>query len=135
MAKDILKVNRGDTFSFTVLVEDLSSKNEFYTLKNTDILYFALMPPHGKFEEAEQNGGIIRYFLAEDQNEFGTFDIKLNSADTRDLFLGVYYYSLKLQKLDIDENEFRNNLEDYVGNFNLGEIQTVVKRTKFIINE
>ncbi len=137
MAKNIIRMNRGDTFPFTAIVEDPKNLNSFYKLTNTDILYFAILPPHSRFEDAEKDGGIIRYFLAEDQKDSGSFEIVLNAKDTKDLHPGVYYYCLKLQKLPAEEygESFKNNLENIVGNFELGEIQTVVKRTKFVINE
>ena len=139
MAKNILKMNRGDTFSFNVVIEDPSTTNAVYKLKESDILYFAIMPPHSKFEDAEKNGGILRYFIAEDQSNAGSFEILLTPKDTKDLFPGVYYYSLKLQKLSIEDYEdasyLKNNFENFIGNFSLGEIKTVVPRAKFIINE
>lgn len=137
MAKNIMRMNRGDTFPFTAVIEDPKAPNSFYRLGSTDILYFAILPPHSRFEDAEKDGGIIRYFLAEDQKDSGSFEIVLNAKDTKDLHSGVYYYCLKLQKLPVDEygESFKDNLEKIVGDFALGEIQTVVKRTKFIINE
>lgn len=124
MSKKIIKINRGDSYSFGVRIPMFDSTAENYILTDKDVLYFAIMHPHQRFEDAI----LIKGYTYKDQDiETGEFNIKVTPNDTRELSPGVYYYTVKLQRggtieivSDFDEPE---------------EVRTIIERTKFIINE
>lgn len=124
MSTKIIKINRGDSFSFDVripLKEDLT-KN--YKLKDTDVLYFALLYPHQPFEDAI----LIKGYTAEDQDvKTNEISIALTPNDTRSLTPGIYYYTVKLQ--------CGGTIETVSDNDEPKEVRTIIERTKFIINE
>ena len=124
MSINIYKVNRGGSFEFkTVIPErDNWSKNYFLTAK--DALYFALLYPNQRFEDAI----LIKGYTVEDQDdETGEIIIKLTPNETRSLTPGIYYYTTKLQC---------GGTLEAVGDFDEPEeVRTIIERTKFIINE
>ncbi len=130
MSTTILKLNRGDYFSFNISIEDDTHPTGIYDLQPNDILYFALMNPHASFEDAI----ILRGYTYNDAVKTVTssgpihiFNIELTREDTIDLKPGVYYYTFKLQK-----NADLSNPGLTDPNTNL---TTIIERTKFIINE
>lgn len=117
--KNIITINRGDTYSFDFTINDASSPTSRYILSNDDVLYFGLMDPHQPFEHAL----VKKRFTKDDCDEAGNLVITIRPEDTLDLIPGVYYYSIKLHRLaDTDE--------DYID-----EVITVINKTKFIIND
>ncbi len=120
----IIKLNRGDSFNFSIVPFSYYTKESLYKLKPDDVVYFALMNPHQPFEEAF----LIKGYTFEDQNtKTGEIEIKITPNDTRELKPGVYYYTIKLQRggtLDVI-----NDLDEP------DEVCTIVERTKFIVNE
>ena len=117
MSTRIIKINRGDSFNF-----DLSIPN----LSNTDALYFALMYPRQKFEDAILLKGYKRND-SEVDNKNGTINIKILPNETKLLEPGVYYYTIKLYR--------GGSLEDLGVTIEPDEVCTIIERTKFIINE
>lgn len=124
MSTKIFKVNRGDSFEFTTTIPSRDIDNKCYLLTAKDALYFALMYPHQKFEDAV----IIKGYTVEDQNvKTGEIVIKLTPNDIRSLEPGVYYYTTKLQ---------RGGTLETINDFDEpDEVRTIIERTKFIINE
>ena len=124
MSTKIIKINRGDTFEFNTIIPCKKDANTFYLLTSRDVLYFALMYPHQKFEDAI----VIKGYTVEDQDvETGKILIRLTTNDTRCLEPGVYYYTAKLQ---------RGGTLEVINDFDEpDEIRTIIERTKFIINE
>jgi hypothetical protein len=118
MTKNIIKLNRGDSYTFILSVPDK------YILTNNDAVYFAVLYPHQSFEEAI----FIKGYTVEDQDsETGEITIKITPNDTRRLVPGVYYYTVKLQ---------RGGTLDIIDDFDdAEEVRTLIERTKFIINE
>lgn len=116
-ANNIIRLNRGDTFSFDFTINDANSPEGRYILQNDDALYFGLMDPHQPFEFAT----LKKKYTKEDCDEMGNLVIKLNAEDTLDLLPGVYYYSIKLHKLCDTEEEY------------IDEVITIIPKTKFII--
>jgi hypothetical protein len=114
---NIIRMNRGDTFSFDFTISDENSPEGRYILKNDDVLYLGLMDPHQPFE----NALVKKRYTKDDCDEMGNLIIKFLPEDTLDLVPGVYYYSIKLHKITDDE-------EDYVD-----EVVTIINKTKFII--
>jgi len=130
MSNTILMMNRGDRFSFNMTIYDESRATGVYELKPDDILYFALLNPHDRFEDAI----ILRGYTYEDANIIDTkegpihvFKIILEREDTINLEPGVYYYTLKLQK---GTKTGQESLKETAAN-----LSTIIGRTKFIINE
>ena len=114
---NIIRINRGDTFSFDFTISDENSPEGRYILKNDDVLYLGLMDPHQPFE----NALVKKRYTKDDCDEMGNLIIKFLPEDTLDLVPGVYYYSIKLHKITDDE-------EDYID-----EVVTIINKTKFII--
>ena len=124
MSTRITKVNRGDSCELVIDVFSSVDVTTPYILTSNDAVYFALVYPHQKFEDAI----LIKGYTLEDQNvKNGEIIVKITPNDTRSLTPGVYYYTAKLQRggtlenlSDLDEPE---------------EVTTLIERTKFIINE
>jgi hypothetical protein len=123
MANNIIMLNRGETYVFDFVLHDpIYDESGVYELQDNEILYFALMYPHTKIEDAV----ILRGYTKESLDG-NTFEIRLNPEDTYDLPVGVYYYTIKLQRgVDIEKE---------IGNFRAGEMMTIVPRTKFVLND
>ena len=125
MSNKIIKINRGDSYEFTVTIPRKDKPSENYLLDEVnDAVYFAIMAPHQSFEKACLFKGYT--FEEQDQNT-GEILIQIEPNDTRRLVPGVYYYTVKLQRGgtlniidDLDEPD---------------EVRTLIERTKFIINE
>ena len=115
MSDKIIVMNRGDTYYFTLTISD--SDGNTYLLHHEDAVYFGVMNPHQRFEDAL----IKKKLTADDMNEDGSITISLKPADTLDLYPGTYYYAVKLHRVakadDIDD------------------VITVINKTKLIIND
>jgi hypothetical protein len=128
MAKNIIKLNRGDSYEFKVNVQDKEDCTKNYILTGNDAIYYALLYPHQRFEDAI----LIKGYDHTDQIIYsgintGEILIKIEPKDTKRLAPGVYYYTVKLQCGgtlgvidDCDDAE---------------EVRTIIERTKFIIND
>ena len=127
MSTKIIKMNRGDSFELSVIIPDRADKNKHHLLSSDEILYFALLNPNQRFEEAI----FIKGYELEDQNAVtGEILVKITPYDTRCLTPGVYYYTAKLQKGGTPG--IINDFDDFDKNI---EVRTIIERTKFIINE
>ena len=123
MSTRIIKINRGDSFSFTIGITEKNS-SKIHLLSADEVVYFALLYPHQRFEDAI----FIRGYTLEDQNvETGNILINIEPNDTRILDSGVYYYTVKFKKggtlISVEE------LDEPI------EVRTLIERTKFIIND
>ena len=114
---NIIKINRGDTFSFDLNIVDEGSPTGQYILQEDDVLYLGIMDPNQQFEDAL----VKKSYTKDDCDEEGNFVITIKAEDTIDLCPGVYYYAIKLHRLI-------NNEEEY-----LDEVITIINKTKFII--
>lgn len=128
MAKNIIKINRGDSYNFIINIPDKKFIDKNYILTGTDTLYFALLYPHQKFEDAI----IIKGYdhtdhIVEKGTNTGEILIKIEPKDTIKLAPGTYYYTVKLYK-----GGTPGVIDDYNA---VEEVRTVIERTKFIINE
>ena len=124
MSTRIYKINRGDSFEFTITIPGREADSDFYLLKSTDAVYFALMWPNQRLEEAI----VLKGYTLEEQNpETGELTLKLTPYDTKYLAPGVYYYTVKLQ--------IGGSLADLGATEEPTEVTTLIERTKFIINE
>lgn len=79
-----------------------------YRLKSTDKIYFGVMEPNQRFEDAI----IKKVFTHDDLNEEGDVVIKIRTSDTENLLPGKYYYQIKLVMQDEDENRIVNTVVD-----------------------
>lgn len=127
MSNKIIKINRGDSYEFTVTIPKKENPLENYILQdNTDVVYFAILFPHQPFEKTcpEQVKG---YTAAEQDPKTGEITIKIEPNDTRRLATGVYYYTVKLQ---------RGGTLTVIDDFDTpDEVRTIIDRTKFIVND
>lgn len=123
MSTRIIKINRGDSFSFNINITEKYS-SEMHLLSSDEVVYFALLYPHQRFEEAI----FIKGYTLEDQDvKTGDIIVKIEPNDTRLLNSGVYYYTVKFKKggtlISVEE------LDKPI------EVRTLIDRTKFIIND
>lgn len=124
MSTNIIKLNRGDSLEFDIAIPDREDRSKNYILTANDVLYFALMYPNQRFEDAL----LLKGFDLKDQNpRTGSVSVKLVPNDTRALTPGIYYYTAKLQ---------RGGTLEVVDDFDEpDEVRTIIERTKFILNE
>ncbi len=126
MAKNIIKINRGDSYEFRVRIPDKEDNTKNFILTTEDVVYFALVFPHQRFEEAILVKGYDHTdYIVENGINTGEILIKIEPKDTKRLAPGIYYYTVKLQR----GGTFDGDGED------ADEIRTIIERTKFIINE
>ena len=118
LAYNIITINRGDTYEFDLTIND-DSLNGRYILQDDDVLYFGLMDPHQKFEDAL----LSKRYTKDDCDEGGNLNIQIRPEDTIDLLPGVYYYSIKLHRMKNTETEF------------IDKVITIINKTKFVIND
>lgn len=124
MSTRIIKINRGDSFELSVIIPRKDDYSKPYFLTSKDALYFALMYPNQRFEDAIFVKG---YTLEEQDVTTGEIIVKIVPNDTRALTPGVYYYTAKLQ---------RGGTLEVLDDFDEpDEVRTIIERTKFIINE
>ena len=127
MAKNIIKMNRGDTYEFNLTIDDEGSENGKYLLQGNDAVYFGLMEPNSAFEQSL----VKKIYTEEDCDKDGNIFITIEPEDTEHLLPGVYYYSIKLEvdhsiKLEVDHE----NGETYES---IHKVITVINKTKFVI--
>lgn len=116
----IVTINRGDNFTLTTQINIGTVFNPvIYHLSENDKVYFGLCECNQPFEHAL----IRKVFTNADQSEDGTISMKFIPDDTEFLVPDTYYYEIKLVK-DIP-------LES--GEEKASEVNTFIKRTKFII--
>ena len=124
MSTRIIKINRGDSLELPVVIPRKDDYTKHYLLASKDALYFALMYPNQRFEDAI----FVKGYTHEEQDvKTGEIILKVTPNDTRALTPGVYYYTVKLQ---------RGGTLEVIDDFdNPDEVRTIIERTKFIINE
>lgn len=118
MAKNIIKLNRGDSYEFSITIPDKEAS--YHILADTEVIYFALLYPHQRFEDAI----IIKGYDGTDQSNTGEILVKITPNDTNNLAPGIYYYTVKLHV---------GGTPGTIGDAD--EVRTIIERTKFIINE
>ena len=125
MAKNIIKLNRGDSYEFKISIPDKNDNIKSFILTDTDAVYFALLYPHQRFEDAI----IIKGYdytdhIIEKCINTGEILVKIEPKDTVNLAPGIYYYTIKLL-----QGGTLGKIDD------AKEVRTIIERTKFIINE
>lgn len=119
MAKNIIKMTRGDTCEFNLTIDDEGSENGKYVLQGNDTVYFGLMEPNSVFEQSL----VKKIYTEEDCDKDGNIFITIEPEDTEHLLPGVYYYSVKLE-VDHENGETYESIHKVI---------TVINKTKFII--
>ena len=119
MAKNIIKMNRGDTYEFNLTIDDEGSENGKYVLQGNDTVYFGLMEPNSAFERSL----VKKTYTEEDCDKDGNIFITIEPEDTEHLLPGVYYYSVKLE-VDHENGKTCESIHKVI---------TVINKTKFII--
>lgn len=117
----VVELNRGDTVTIPIFINaGTALRTILYRLKPCDTIYFALLEPHQKWEDA-----ILKKTL--DYQDFDTKNfcvpVHFYSEDTEYLHPGTYYYEIKLRK------DPQNNADGFES------VETLVPRTKFYIVE
>lgn len=99
-------MTRGDTYAFDVTVFDEISPTQPYKLQDGDMVYFGIMLPGQRFEDAiikkrflykrddalhNCNGWCLHYKQIR-------IKIRIAPEDTVDLLPGVYYYAIKIKR-------------------------------------
>lgn len=116
----IITLHRGDTFTVPVSINlGTGCYPEYYDLKKGDMLFFAVLEPGQKWENAR-----IKKTITPD-NVIANSDplIHFYSEDTEYLVPGNYYYEVKLYRCA------QNCLDGFE------HVDTIIPRTKFIILE
>lgn len=94
----IITLMRGDSFTTPIHI-NIGTKlsPRYYTLSNTDRLYFGLMEPNQAFEDA-----VLKkvYDFTSPQDGDGNTLLMLKPTDTEKLLVGKYYYMIKLRSID-----------------------------------
>lgn len=117
----IIEINRGDTATFPVYVNvGTALKTILYELREGDNIYFALLEPHQKWENAILKK--VYDYTSFDSKHF-CIPIHFYTEDTEYLHPGTYYYEIKLRK------DAKNNDDGFES------VETIVPRTKFFIVE
>jgi len=120
---NIIVINRGDSFDFDLTI-DLDGESR-YTLTGDDTLYFGVMKPHQKFEDAL----IKKKFTVVDIDTMGNLSVSIFPEDTLDLYPGKYYYAVKLH---MNHPEIDPNTNEETGN-TIDKVYTIINKTKFIL--
>lgn len=138
MANNIITLTRGDTFDFNVTVFEELYGHYYTGTRMGDIIEFALMYPNQPYiykdVEFDADGNQIKrdleidplpirqQIIIKDNNPNDECIFYLENSDTKDLPIGVYYYTIKLIRKPY-ENE----------NFEM-QVLTIVNKTKFVLN-
>lgn len=99
----IVTITRGDSFEAVVFVNQGTLLVPVrYEVTGTDNLFLGIMEPNQLFENA-----IIRKVFNGNskKTEDGDIIISLEPYETEHLHPGTYYYSIKLQQFDEDNNK------------------------------
>ena len=94
----IIEITRGDSFQYPLFINmGTEMYPERYLLKEGDTVYFAVMEPNQRFEDA-----ILKkvYTYEDERDEHGDLIIKFDSMDTQYLHTGKYYYTIKIKFSD-----------------------------------
>lgn len=93
---NILQIHRGDSMELIPFINCGTEMNwERYSIQENDVIYFALMEVHQKFEDA-----ILKkvFDFNSEKTEDGDLIIKIKPSDTVDLLSGKYYYTIKMKQ-------------------------------------
>jgi hypothetical protein len=120
ISKDgIVTLSRGDNISIPLFINAGTEISPVrYTLQDDDIVYLGICEPGQPFETA-----IVRKVYDKDNreiNEHGDLVVTFNTKDTEHLENGLYYYIVKLRRLNDSGEEI---------------IDTIIPKRKFYIED
>lgn len=121
---NIIRVTRGDSFTLSFTVHDLVNEvnvNDDVLLHSGDSLYFGLMEPNMPFEHA-----LIRKKITAD-GDMEEVTIEFKPEDTEFLLPGLYYYSVKIGRDFVDDDQSDKTPQRPT------QVSTLIKKTKFYI--
>lgn len=116
-----ITLNRGDSFQTPIFINKGTEINpNRYELTEYDTLYFAVMEPNQRFEDA-----LIKkvYDKDSEKSEKGDILIKFDPIDTEYVLPGEYRYTVKLRTVTPTE----------IPELDIEEVQTVVPEKIFFI--
>ena len=114
----IITVNRGDSFELPISLQTGDAMNPVkYTLQQGDVIYLGIMEPNQPFETAIVRKKFEYTQLDENNNIY----IRFWPNDTVCLLPGKYYYQVKIQTYDVENNKW--------------DVETVIDKTLFYIQE
>jgi hypothetical protein len=119
MARNIIVLTRGDTFDFDVTIYDELYGDYFDGALPGDIVEFRLMHPNQTYSEAILKKSIV----IGEGNPSGKCTFIIEHSETKDLPVGVYYYSVKVIRPGIKEQGIEP------------QVMTIINKTKFILND
>ena len=96
----IINMFRGDSLELIPFINNCSELSpERYIITENDTVYFALMEPNQRFEDA-----ILKkvFDYSSEKTEDGDLIIRLKPSDTVDLLPGKYYYTIKMKQNEQD---------------------------------
>ena len=115
----IITINRGDTVEFPIYINQIGNMWAPIETKldDADTIYFGIMEPNKKFEEA-----IVKklYNRWSEKDTEGHILIRLDPIDTLYLRPGKYFYSIKRKRVDIMT-------------FHVERVDTIIPDTEFRI--
>lgn len=121
---NIIRVTRGDSFTLSFTVHDLVNEvnvNDDVLLHSGESLYFRLMEPNMPFEHA-----LIRKKITAVDN-MTEVSIEFKPEDTEFLLPGLYYYSVKIGRDFVDDDQLDKTPQRPT------HVSTLIKKTKFYI--
>ena len=121
---NMIIMNRGDTYDFDLIIDDVDSPDGIYRLKGDDAVYFGIMDPHQPFEDAL----VKKRFTAEDVYPNGVLNIVIAPEDTLDLLPGTYYYSVKAH---LQHDNFYYETGEFLGR--VDQVNTIINKTKLFL--
>ena len=71
MAKNIIKLNRGDSYEFRVRIPDKENITKNHIFSDTDVVYFALLYPHQHFDATQPVLPLKGYTIADQIDKDG----------------------------------------------------------------
>lgn len=119
---NIITMTRGDdvTIPLDLFYNTLERLyNNPYYINVYDKVFFAVMEPNQRFEEAI----LKKVYTYEDLNSDGTIDVVLRSVDTEFLLPGDYYYTVKILKKPVEKEVADSE----------GQVETIIQKTRFTL--
>ena len=108
---------RGDSYSMPIKINvGTKLKPEYYFIDKNDSVYFGVCEPNQSFEEAVIKKK-LDYYSEKDSD--GHLILNIEPKDTLNLFVGKYYYQIKLRTIDDKGIE---------------RVKTIVSPTQFFID-
>ena len=162
MSSKIITMTRGDTYAFDLTIFDEISPSLPYKLQDGDVVYFGIMLPGQRFEDAV----IKKRFIYKRDDAINNYNdwclhykqirikIRIAPEDTVDLTPGIYYYAVKIKRSRAKTAEIATEKIPCIleGPSSDGEpewaeqptemeeaypydVATIINKTKFILND